>query len=234
MEVSHVCVCVHVSAMSWQAAWGKERPDGYYANEASCLLHRQTLHSSLLVLLEVRKYRILVRHIPSPLLYFLREGRPIYSNSINTLLSTFACYSPVSAWLSICTLVVITSFFKCLLTPSVQSKVLWGSESISRRKGFPWIGHILILIRSIILLHPAQLHFSRNLLISLSHLGSPYFSLRILLCPSNQRGFTGTVKWIHIQLSFLHLSLSCWCTLISTPHDLFDVVADICPDWLSI
>lgn len=86
--VVRVCIVVYVSVASRQAAWGKERPDGYYANEASCLLHWQTPHNSLLVLLEVRKYFIPVfprRHILSPLLYFLREGISTYRHFIHTL-----------------------------------------------------------------------------------------------------------------------------------------------------
>ncbi len=112
MVVSWVCICVYVSVVSWQAAWGKERPDGYYANEASCLLHWQTPHNCLLVLLEVKKIFhscFPPRHILSPFLYFLREGIFMYSNFTYTLLCTFHHYSPVSFWLSICTVTVMNA-----------------------------------------------------------------------------------------------------------------------------
>lgn len=102
-----VLVCTYCSAASWQAASGKEGPDGYYANEASCLLHWQTPHNSLLVLLQVRKYFIPRRHFLLPPLYFLREGISIDCNFIHTLLPTFLHYSPASARPSICTVTVM-------------------------------------------------------------------------------------------------------------------------------
>lgn len=155
MVVSWVCICVYVSVVSWQAAWGKERPDGYYANEASCLLHWQTPHNCLLVLLQEKKKNFIPffprRHILLPLLYFLREGIFIYSHFIYTLLPTFYHYSPVSFWLSICTVTVMNvqtgeSFLKLFLTPTVWSKLFGGSESIAHWKTntHPWKGLLLI------------------------------------------------------------------------------------------
>lgn len=124
-----MCVCVHVSVVSLQAAWGQDRPDGYYANEASCLLHWQTLHNALLVLLEVRKYCICIHHILSPL-FFLRGDISTYSNFIICL--TIHLYHCSNEWES------REGFLKQLLTSTVCSKLCWGSKSIhSSKKQFP-------------------------------------------------------------------------------------------------
>lgn len=153
-----MCIFVYVSVVSWQAAWGKERPDGYYANEASCLLHWQTPRNSLLVLLEVRKYFIPVSLIatfsPSSSLFPQRRyfyTLHLYIHPSLHILPPFPrvcltihlhCYS------NECT--NRESFLKHLLTSGVRSKLfwrLWIHSSLKKQtNSFPWIGLMLIQI----------------------------------------------------------------------------------------